>query len=567
VKNPDAIVVGAGLAGLVATHELAKAGKRVLVVDQENRNNLGGQAWWSLAGLFFVDSPEQRRAGVRDSYELALADWLGSAKFDREDDAWPRKWAEAYVRFAATEKRSYLRDLGLKVLPMPGWAERGDGNAGGHGNSVPRFHMTWGVGPELVRVFQEPVEDAERRGLVSFAFRHRVDELIVENGTAVGVRGAILESCDELPRGVASSREEVEEFELRSRAVVVTSGGIGHNFEAIRKNWPVDRLGDPPEHMISGVPAYVDGRMLGISEEAGASLINRDRMWHYPEGIHNWDPVWPQHAIRIIAGPSSIWLDANGERLEAPNFPGFDALGSLTRVLSTGHDYSWFILNESIISREFALSGSEQNPDVAGKDIRKFATSRLSRRATGPVEAFKQNGIDFVVRDNIRDLVAGMNEISRGPMLDAEDVERIIRLRDGEADHSYSKDLQMMAIRNARSYRPERTRIAKPHRILDPKHGPLIAVRLNICTRKTLGGLETNLDSQVLRPDGEPFPGLFAAGEVAGFGGGGVHGYNALEGTFVGGCIFSGRNAGRALADQLGDSASNRARPAVSQRS
>ena len=567
MKNPDAIVVGAGLAGLVATHELAKAGKRALVVDQENRNNLGGQAWWSLAGLFFVDSPEQRRAGVRDSYELALADWLGSAKFDREDDAWPRKWAEAYVRFAATEKRSYLRDLGLKVLPMPGWAERGDGNAGGHGNSVPRFHMTWGVGPELVRVFQEPVEDAERRGLVSFAFRHRVDELIVENGTAVGVRGAILESCDELPRGVASSREEVEEFELRSRAVVVTSGGIGHNFEAIRKNWPVDRLGDPPEHMISGVPAYVDGRMLGISEEAGASLINRDRMWHYPEGIHNWDPVWPQHAIRIIAGPSSIWLDANGERLEAPNFPGFDALGSLTRVLSTGHDYSWFILNESIISREFALSGSEQNPDVAGKDIRKFATSRLSRRATGPVEAFKQNGIDFVVRDNIRDLVAGMNEISRGPMLDAEDVERIIRLRDGEADHSYSKDLQMMAIRNARSYRPERTRIAKPHRILDPKHGPLIAVRLNICTRKTLGGLETNLDSQVLRPDGEPFPGLFAAGEVAGFGGGGVHGYNALEGTFVGGCIFSGRNAGRALADQLGDSASNRARPAVSQRS
>lgn len=567
MKNPDAIVVGAGLAGLVATHELAKAGKRVLVVDQENRNNLGGQAWWSLAGLFFVDSPEQRRAGVRDSYELALADWLGSAKFDREDDAWPRKWAEAYVRFAATEKRSYLRDLGLKVLPMPGWAERGDGNAGGHGNSVPRFHMTWGVGPELVRVFQEPVEDAERRGLVSFAFRHRVDELIVENGTAVGVRGAILESCDELPRGVASSREEVEEFELRSRAVVVTSGGIGHNFEAIRRNWPVDRLGDPPEHMISGVPAYVDGRMLGISEEAGASLINRDRMWHYPEGIHNWDPVWPQHAIRIIAGPSSIWLDANGERLEAPNFPGFDALGSLTRVLSTGHDYSWFILNESIISREFALSGSEQNPDVAGKDIRKFATSRLSRRATGPVEAFKQNGIDFVVRDNIRDLVAGMNEISRGPMLDAEDVERIIRLRDGEADHSYSKDLQMMAIRNARSYRPERTRIAKPHRILDPKHGPLIAVRLNICTRKTLGGLETNLDSQVLRPDGEPFPGLFAAGEVAGFGGGGVHGYNALEGTFVGGCIFSGRNAGRALADQLGDSASNRARPAVSQRS
>lgn len=554
MNDPDVIVVGAGLAGLVATHELAKAGKRVLVLDQENRNNLGGQAWWSLAGLFFVDSPEQRRAGIRDSYDLALSDWMGSAQFDRDEDEWPRKWAEAYVRFAATEKREYLRDLGLKVLPVPGWAERGDGKASGHGNSVPRFHMTWGVGPELVRVFQEPIEAAERRGLVSFAFRHRVDDLIVEDGAVAGVRGATLETCDGLARGVASSREETGAFELRADAVVVTSGGIGHDFEMIRRNWPADRLGPPPRHMISGVPAYVDGRMLSISEKAGASLINRDRMWHYPEGIHNWNPVWPNHAIRIIAGPSSIWLDANGERLEAPNFPGFDALGSLTRVLATGQDYSWFILNESIISREFALSGSEQNPDVAAKNIRKFVRSRLGKTATGPVEAFKQNGIDFVVRDNIRDLVAGMNEIARGPSLDPEQVERTIRQRDLQSGHSYGKDLQMMAIRNARSYRPERARIARPHRILDPEHGPLIAVRLNICTRKTLGGLETNLDSQVLGSDGAPFPGLYAAGEVAGFGGGGVHGYNALEGTFVGGCIFSGRAAGRALAKKIPES-------------
>ena len=551
MKDPEVIVVGAGLAGLVTTHELAKAGKRVLVVDQENRNNLGGQAWWSLAGLFFVDSPEQRRAGIRDSYELALADWMGSAQFDREEDEWPRKWAEAYVRFAASEKRDYLRELGLKVLPVPGWAERGDGKAGGHGNSVPRFHMTWGIGPELVRVFQEPIEDAERRGLVSFAFRHRVDDLIVEDGRVVGVRGAELEACDELDRGVASSREVTGEFEFRASAVVVTSGGLGHDFDKVRKYWPVDRLGTPPEHMISGVPAYVDGRMLDISEEAGASLINRDRMWNYPEGIHNWNPVWPNHAIRIIAGPSSIWLDANGERLEAPNFPGFDALGSTERVLSTGYDYSWFILNETIISREFALSGSEQNPDVAGKDLRKFASSRLSKQATGPVEAFKNSGEDFVVADNVADLVSKMNGITRGPELDPRKVEEIIRARDLETDHKYCKDLQLMAIRNARSYLPERTRIARPHRILDPEHGPLIAVRLNLCTRKTLGGLETNLDSQALRPDGEPFPGLYAAGEVAGFGGGGVHGYNALEGTFVGGCIFSGRQAGRALAREL----------------
>jgi uncharacterized protein len=550
MNDPDVIVVGAGLAGLVATYELVKAGRRVLVVEQENRNNLGGQAFWSLGGLFLVDTPEQRRMGIRDSYELALQDWMGSAGFDRErEDRWPRRWAEAYVRFAATEKREYLRRLGLRVIPLVGWAERGDGTPTGHGNSVPRFHLTWGSGPELVRVFLEPVLDGERRAVVEFAFRHQVDELIIENEQTVGVRGTLLEPCDQLERGRASPRTTVGKFELRAEAVLVTSGGIGHNFELIRANWP-PRLGGPPETMIAGVPAYVDGRMLAIAGTAGANLVNRDRMWHYVEGIHDWNPVWPQHAIRIIPGPSAMWFDANGDRLEPPNFPGFDTLRTLRRILTTGYDYSWFILTESIIEKEFALSGSEQNPDLAGKDV-KLLARRVRSGAPGPVEAFKQHGTDFVVRDNLRDLVAGMNEIARGPKLDYGHIESQVVARDREVRHRYSKDAQLMAINNARRYIGDRLRVAKPHRLLDPQHGPLIAVRLNICTRKTLGGLETNLDSQVMRPDGSPFPGLYAAGEVAGFGGGGVHGYNALEGTFVGGCVFSGRAAGRALAANL----------------
>jgi predicted oxidoreductase len=551
MDEPDVIVVGAGLAGLVAAHELVKAGRRVLIVDQENRTNLGGQAFWSLGGLFFVDSPEQRRLGVKDSYELALQDWLGSAAFDRErDDHWPRQWAQAYVRFATHEKRDYLYDLGLRVLPIVGWAERGDGRALGHGNSVPRFHLTWGTGPEVVRVFAEPVLVGEQRGLVSFAFRHRVDELVVEDGAVVGVRGAVLERTD-LPRGVASSRTAVGEFDLRAPAVVVASGGIGHNHDLVRRNWPVDRLGPAPEHMIPGVPAYVDGRMIEISAAAGARIVNPDRMWHYVEGIHNWDPIWPDHAIRIIPGPSSLWLDANGRRMRAPNYPGFDTLTTLKEILATGYDYSWFILTQSIIEREFALSGSEQNPDITGKDRRLMLRSRLTSGAPGPVEAFKRHGVDFVVRDNLRDLVDGMNAIARGPKLDPAAVEREIVARDRELSNKFSKDMQLMAIHNARRYHGDRlTRVAKPHRLLDPDHGPLIAVRLNILTRKTLGGLETNLDSQVMRPDGSPFPGLYAAGEVAGFGGGGVHGYNALEGTFLGGCIFSGRAAGRALAQR-----------------
>ncbi|GAA4386541.1 FAD-binding dehydrogenase [Tsukamurella soli] len=546
---PDAIIVGAGLAGLVAAHELTKAGRRVLIIDQENRNNLGGQAFWSLGGLFFVDSPEQRRLGIKDSFDLAYQDWLGSAAFDREDeDRWPRKWARAYVEFATYRKRDYLKELGLSVTPVVGWAERGGGLASGHGNSVPRFHLTWGTGPEVVRVFREPVERAEVGGLVTFAFRHRVDELITEDGAVVGVSGAVLSPTD-AERGVATDRDVTGDFEFRAPTVLVTSGGIGHNFDLMRKYWPTERVGPFPDTMIAGVPAHVDGRMLEIAERAGGNIVNRDRVWAYTEGIHNWDPIWPNHAIRIIPGPSSMWFDANGNRLAAPNFPGFDTNSTMRAILQTGYDYSWFVLTETIIEKEFALSGSEQNPDITQKDL-KLALGRVkSKGAPGPVEAFKQHGVDFVVADDLRTLVDGMNRLGRGGHIDHDALRAEITARDREIDNAFSKDAQLQAITNARKYLGDKiVRVAKPHKILDPAHGPLIAVRLNILSRKTLGGLETDLSARVLGADGDAVPGLYAAGEVAGFGGGGVHGYNALEGTFLGGCIFSGMTAGRAAA-------------------
>ena len=550
-QTADVIVVGAGLAGLVATYELTRAGRRVLLLEQENENNLGGQAFWSLGGLFMVDTPEQRRMGINDSHELAMQDWFGSAGFDRErEDHWPRQWARAYVDFAAGEKRRYLHELGLRVMPTVGWAERGDGTATGHGNSVPRFHLTWGTGPEVVRVFREPVLDAVARGLVSIAYRHQVDELIVEDGAVVGVRGTVLEPSA-TARGVQSSRVGVGEFEHRAAAVIVTSGGIGGNPDLVRENWPVERMGPAPRSMIRGVPAHVDGRMLAITERAGGSIVNRDRMWHYTEGIKNWDPIWPEHAIRIIPGPSSLWLDATGRRLPAPYYPGFDTLGTLRHIAGTGHDHTWFVLTRAIVEKEFALSGSEQNPDITGKDL-KLVLSRVKKGAPGPVQAFLDHGEDFVQASTLRELVDAMNAISPGPQLDFAQVEREVAARDRAVANAFGKDMQLMAIRNARAYKPDRImRVAKPHRLQDPAYGPMIAVRLHLLTRKTLGGLETDLDSQVIRADGSPFPGLYAAGEVAGFGGGGVHGYNALEGTFLGGCIFSGRAAGRALARDL----------------
>lgn len=545
--DADVIVVGAGLAGLVATAELADAGRRVILLDQEPEVSLGGQAFWSLGGLFLVDSPEQRRMGIKDSRELALQDWTGTAGFDRPEDHWPRKWAEAYVDFAAGEKRSWLHAQGLRFFPLVGWAERGGYGAIGHGNSVPRFHVTWGTGPGVVAPFERRVREAAAQGLVTFAFRHRVDELTVTDGVVTGVRGAVLEPST-TARGAASSRLEVGEFDLSAQAVLVTSGGIGGNHELVRKNWPA-RLGNAPKHMITGVPAHVDGRMLQIAQDAGGNIINADRMWHYVEGVKNWNPIWAGHGIRILPGPSSLWFDATGKRLPVPLYPGFDTLGTLAHLRTTGHDHSWFILTQKIIEKEFALSGSEQNPDLTNKSIPQ-TLSRIRPGAPGPVEAFKQHGEDFVVAATLDELVAGMNALTGTPLLDVDAIRREVVARDREMDNAFTKDGQVSAIHNARRYRGDRiSRTAAPHKILDPKAGPLIAVRLHVITRKTLGGLETDLSGQVLRAGGSPFPGLYAAGEASGFGGGGVHGYRSLEGTFLGGCIFSGRQAGRAIAD------------------
>ena len=545
--DADVIVVGAGLAGLVAATEVADAGKRVIVVDQEGEQSLGGQAFWSLGGLFLVDTPEQRRLGIKDSHDLALQDWMGSAGFDRDEDLWPKRWAEAYVAFAAGEKRGWLRAMGHRIFPVVGWAERGGYDAMSHGNSVPRFHLSWGTGPGVVEPFERRAREAAAEGRLIFRFRHRVDALAITNGNVDGVAGSIL-APDPVARGNSSSRHTTGEFTLRAQAVIVASGGIGGNHDLVRQNWP-KRLGDAPRNLISGVPEHVDGRMIGIAEAAGARLINRDRMWHYVEGIRNWNPIWPRHGIRILPGPSSMWFDATGTRLPSPLFPGSDTLGQLHYIMRSGHDYSWFVLTQSIIKKEFALSGSEQNPDLTGKSWLMTARRATNKGAPGPVEAFKTHGADFVVRDNLADLVAGMNALADGNLLKLEHLQAQIEARDREIANRYVKDTQVMNIHNARRYIGDRLiRTATPHRILDPAHGPLIAVKLNILTRKTLGGFETDLDSRVFGRDGNIMPGLYAAGEAAGFGGGGMHGYRSLEGTFLGGCLFSGRNAGRAAA-------------------
>lgn len=539
----DIIIIGAGLAGLVAAAEAADAKRKVLIIEQEPESSLGGQAFWSLGGLFIVDSPEQRRLGIRDSHALATQDWFGSAGFDRPEDHWPKQWAQAYIDFAAGEKRSWLLQQGLKLYPLVGWAERGGYLASNHGNSVPRFHITKGAGPGILEPFIARVQKAQANGLIRFCFRHKVTELVTNNGIVTGVIGQVL-AADAAERGKPSSRTVIGDFHYQAQAVIVTSGGIGGNHELVRHYWP-ERMGKPPQYLLAGVPDYVDGSMLNIAVHAGANLINMDRMWHYPEGIHNYASLWTKHAIRILSGPSPLWLDADGKRLPSPLYPGCDTLGALAQICKQGDDYSWFLINQRILGREFALSGSEQNPDLTTKSTL-APLMRILPGAPKPVKAFVNAKIDFIVETNLHDLVNRMNQLVGNTRLDAATVATALQARDREVSCGLGKDTQLMMIRNARRYWGDKLfRVEPVHEIADPKSGPLIAVRLSILTRKTLGGLETNLQAQVMNASGAPIAGLYAAGEVTGFGGGGVHGYRALEGTFLGGCIFSGRTAGR----------------------
>ena len=554
--DADVIVIGAGLSGLVATRERAEAGRSVLLLDGEPLTSLGGQAHWSFGGLFLVDSPEQRRLRVRDSVELALADWLGSAAFDRPEDYWPRRWAEAYVHFAAGEKRSWLHGLGVRWFPLVQWAERGGYAAPGHGNSVPRFHITWGTGPGIVQPFADAVLASHR---VRIRSRHKVTGIeVAEDG--VRVHGSVL-TPSEAPRGVSHPRSVVGEFTFSAQAVVVAGGGIGGNLDLVRQNWPRG-FGEPPQTMIVGVPDYVDGSMLEVSTRAGGRLINPDRMWHYPEGIVNHAPLWPHHGIRILPGPSSLWLDALGRRLPAPLFPGFDALGALRHITASGHDHSWFVLDVETAAKELALSGSEQNGDLTGKDLRLLA-GRLRPGPTPELQAFLDRGVDFLTAATTDELAAKMNQLVGEHLVEAGPLRELIEARDLQVSSGLGKDPQVVATAAARRYPVDRLmRVAPPHPYLDPHRpregragagGPLVAVRLHVLTRKTLGGLETDLEGRVLRADSSPLPGVYAVGESAGFGGGGMHGYRALEGTFLGGCVFSGRTAGRALAAALAD--------------
>ena len=526
----DVAIVGGGIAGLTAALELLDRGRSVTVL--ERGQEVGGLAREAFGGLFMVASPEQRLLRIPDSVELALSDWLAAADFG-PDEVWPRRWAEAYVSRCTEEVGGWLRSRGVRFFPVVNWAERG---LWGDGNSVPRFHITWGTGARLVDVVLRDIRGHERASAADLRTGHRVTELVEGDGGVTGVRGEVE------PRG--------EVFELSAEAVVVASGGIGGNLERVRREWPRD-WGGPPELMLNGSHQGADGAMHDVVADHGGNVTHLDRMWNYPDGVHHPRPRRPGHGIKLIPPRSGLWLDYTGRRFEGPPLvSAFDEHHILREVCRQEKPWSWQVFNWRIGARETNYSGAEHNPELRQRKPAQFVLNTL-RGDDSMLRHFCQECEDFLTADSLRELAQNMNELTGTDDVDADVLEQEVHRYDARIDRgpTFFNDDQLRKIAQLRRWRGDRVRTAKFTRITDPKAGPLVAVRMLVLSRKSMGGIQTDLDCRVLRGDGDPIPGLYAVGEAAGFGGGGVHGHRSLEGTFLGGCVLTGRMAGRAIAE------------------
>jgi predicted oxidoreductase len=539
--QPDVIVVGAGLAGLVSTLELLRSGHTVLLLDRCQPQEVGGLAREAFGGMFMVDSPEQRRSRIADSERLALEDWLRIAELDPED-TWPRRWAEQYVTRARDDVGGWLREIGVRFFPVVNWAERGNF---GDGNSVPRFHLTWGTGKALVQAVWGAIESHPRRAALDIRFETRVVELLLSDDAVTGVK---LESGYEAHA---------------SKAVVVAAGGIGGNLELIRREWPTSRLGSAPEKLLMGSHYYADGAMHEEVRRLGGNVTHLSRMWNYADAVRHPKPQRERHGLKLIPPRSGIMLDPDGRRYgPVPVMPTYDAYAALERMCEDERKYSWLVCNFKIAKRELDVSGSQHNPNLRERRLLPFLLGVLLGKP-GLVQHFLDGSPDFVSASTLGELATRMNEVTGDSAIDAAVLEREI----GRYDETIARgkglfnDDQLRRIGQLRNWRGDRLRTARFQRIVDPKAMPLIAIRLQVMARKSLGGIQTDLGCRVLRehPEGhsqrahasqgsQAIPGLYAVGEAAGFGGGGIHGKRSLEGTFLGGCVFTGRLAAATIA-------------------
>ncbi len=525
----EVVVIGAGLAGMVTALELLDAGKRVVMLDAATRDRFGGLALSSFGGMFFVDSPEQRKNGIKDSVDLAMGDWVRYGELD-PDDVWPYRWAEAYVNRCTEEVRDWLAERDVSFFRAVGWTERGYFVPG---NSVPRFHIVWGTGEGIVLPLIPRLEAHEKTGRLQLHFGHTVDGITQEGGQVVGCHGT---------HGAGS-------FEAKGDAVVIAAGGIAGNHDKVREVWPRDQWGEPPEPMLNGSFPEADGKLLDRAQELGANITHLEKMWNYAAGVRHWEPAFPNHGLSLVPAKSPLWMNYQGRRFVDPPLVGaYDTLMLVDRICREEKKYSWQVMNRKIANKEFAVSGAEFNPAVRDKKMFAFLL-RLLQGNGEQVQEFIDHCPDFVTGNTVAELADKMNALAGTKDVDAALLERDIADYDANIARGskFQNDDQLRRIAHVRQYLGDRLRTCNMARIVDPDAMPLIAIRMQILTRKSLGGIQVDLDAKVLNQQGDPIPNLFAVGEACGFGGGGMHGKRALEGTFLGGCVYSGRVAARAI--------------------
>jgi predicted oxidoreductase len=531
------VVIGAGLAGLVTTLELLEQTRDpVLLVDRCRPDEVGGLAREAFGGMFMVDTREQRFSRINDSVELALEDWVRVAEFE-DGDEWPRRWAQEYVSRAREDVGDWLKSHGVRFFPVVNWAERG---VYGDGNSVPRFHLTWGCGQALVDAMWAAIERHPRRSALEVRFGARVTRLLVRAGAMRGLKLAV--------DGDGGSAAEVA-----ATRIVIAAGGIGGNLDIVRGEWPPE-LGKPPAEILMGSHYYADGAMHKEVQRIGGNVTHISRMWNYADAVRHPSPRRPLHGLKLIPPRSGLVLDPTGRRYgPIPLIPTFDAYYALQRMMEDERGYYWMICNWKIARRELDVSGSQHNPNIREKRLIRFLLSILFGKPT-LVKYFVERCPDFVTARTLPELAEEMARVTGDGALDQSLMEREVNAYDATIARGKPlfNDDQLRRIAQLRSWRGDRLRTCAFQRIVDEDAMPLIAIRMGVMARKSLGGIQTDLQSRVLRPDGEPVPGLYAVGEAAGFGGGGMHGKRSLEGTFLGGCVFSGRLAAQAIAEAEG---------------
>ena len=534
ILQADVVIAGAGLAGLVAAHELLGHGKTVLLLDKDVPEKLGGLARESFGGVHLVGTPEQKRTGIGDSPELALRDWLRCARFG-EGDSWPRLWAKVYCDRSLDLIHAYLHGVGVTFLPVVNWPERG---VFAPGNTVPRWHIAWGTGYGIIERVLRALATHPRSARHTLRFRHAVEDVEVVGGRVTGLVGTDL----------ATGRR----FVARGDQVVIATGGIcGGDLSKVRANWYAP-WGAPPNVLLNGAHVYGDGAMHDAVARAGGNLTHLDKQWHYPAGVHHPAKRKPNDGLSLVPPRSALWLNAVGERIgPVPLVGSTDTRFLVESILRQPGQYSWQLLNNTIAKKELAVSGCDYMTAYRHKK-RLLVAQQLLLGNQGLVDRLQREcPDDIVTARSLPEIVDKMNERNLdGLRTDLAVVERVVRDYDAQIDRgpAYFSDDQLRRISNFRQYRGDRLRLCNFQKILDPGAMPLIAIREFILSRKSLGGIQTDLGCRVLRADGSAIDGLYAVGEAAGFGGGGIHGMGSLEGTFLGSCVLTGRVAGRAIA-------------------